>query len=193
MPSLVPPVVPAGRMARREQPSLAASGSLLLRPWVAADARSLILAFEDPDIRRWHVNVVNDESEAEAWIAGWAERWDRETDASWAVVDVGTGTLLGRVALRRTDLVNGEAECSYWVLPGSRRRGVATQATNRLAAWAFEDLGLHRLTIIHSVANERSCAVAGKAGFSLEGTLASAQLLVDGWHDVHLHAKVNRA
>jgi hypothetical protein len=69
--------------------------------------------------------------------------------------------------------------------------GVATAATNRMAAWAFEDLGLHRLTIVHSVANERSCAVATKANFSLEGTLASAQLLVDGWHDVHLHARVN--
>jgi RimJ/RimL family protein N-acetyltransferase len=179
-------------MAGIEQPSLAAPGSLLLRPWVAADARSVALAFTDPDIRRWHVNVVEDENEAQAWIANWTERWERETDASWAVVDAPSGTLVGRVALRRIDLAGGEGECSYWVLPGARRGGVATTATNRLVAWAFEDLGLHRLTIIHSVANERSCAVALKAGFLLEGTLARAQLLVDGWHDVHLHAKVNR-
>ena len=191
MPPLVPAVVPAGRMAGNGQPSLEASGSLLLRPWAAADARPLALAFEDPDIRRWHVNVVDDESEAQTWIASWAERWNRETDAGWAVVDGGTGTLLGRVALRRIDLTSGEAECSYWVLPGARQGGVATTATNRMVAWAFEDLGLHRVTIIHSVVNERSCAVAVKAGSSLEGTLASAQLLVDGWHDVHLHAKVN--
>jgi ribosomal-protein-alanine N-acetyltransferase len=191
MPPLVPPVVPTGRMAGNAQPSLETAGWLLLRPWGADDALPLVRAFEDPDIRRWHVNVVDDENEARTWIASWGEFWVHETDAGWAVVDGGTGVLLGRVALRRIDLAGGEAECSYWVLPGVRQRGVATAATNRMAAWAFEDLGLHRLTIVHSVANERSCAVATKANFSLEGTLASAQLLVDGWHDVHLHARVN--
>jgi RimJ/RimL family protein N-acetyltransferase len=58
-----------------------------------------------------------------------------------------------------------------------------------MAAWAFDELGLHRLTIIHCVANERSCGVATRAGFALEGVMASAQLLADGWHDVHLHAR----
>lgn len=177
-------------MAGDRQPSLETSVSLLLRPWEPADAPSLVDAFTDPDIRRWHVNVVDDLDEARRWIESWGRRWRAETDASWAVVGETDGDLLGRVALRRIDLHNGEAECSYWVLPPARRRGVATAATERMVAWAFEGLGLHRLTIVHSVANAPSCAVAATVGFAWEGTMASAQLLADGWHDTHLHAKV---
>jgi RimJ/RimL family protein N-acetyltransferase len=32
--------------------------------------------------------------------------------------------------------------------------------------------------------------VAAKAGFTAEGTLRSALLHADGWHDMHLHARV---
>jgi RimJ/RimL family protein N-acetyltransferase len=39
------------------------------------------------------------------------------------------------------------------------------------------------------VANTASCRVAGKAGFRLEGTLRSALLHTDGWHDMHLHGR----
>lgn len=185
------PVVPAGRMAGQHQPSLETQASLRLRPWSPTDARPLVDAFTDPDIRRWHVNVVDDENEARRWIESWGQRWQSETDASWAVVDEGSGEVLGRVALRRIDLHNGQAECSYWVLPAARHRGVAAGATERMVTWALDELGLHRLTIVHSVANTSSCRVAAKVGFPLERTMASAQLLTDGWHDTHLHAKVS--
>ncbi|MEW2435901.1 GNAT family protein [Streptomyces caniferus] len=40
------------------------------------------------------------------------------------------------------------------------------------------------------MANPASCRVATKAGFRLEGTMRSALLHADGWHDEHLHARV---
>jgi RimJ/RimL family protein N-acetyltransferase len=63
-------------------------------------------------------------------------------------------------------------------------------AVVRIGRWAFEDLGLHRLRITHSVANTASCRIATRAGFPLEGTMRSALLHADGWHDEHLHAQV---
>jgi RimJ/RimL family protein N-acetyltransferase len=191
MPPLVAPVVPAGSMARDEQPSLSAVRSLRLRPWLARDAPALVQAFSDPDIRRWHVNVVDNHEEALEWIASWGRRWHAETDACWAVIDEASGKLLGRVALRGIDLCDGIAECSYWVLPEARGRAVAVEATSRMANWALYELGIHRLTIVHSLANDRSCRVAQKAAFPLEGTMTSQQLLVDGWHDTHLHARTS--
>ncbi|WP_431684089.1 GNAT family N-acetyltransferase [Kitasatospora sp. KL5] len=74
--------------------------------------------------------------------------------------------------------------------PAARGRGAAVEATRRLSRWALEDLGLHRLTLCHSVANPASCRVAEKAGYVLEGTVRSALLHADGWHDQHLHALV---
>lgn len=43
---------------------------------------------------------------------------------------------------------------------------------------------------MHAVRNEASCRVAIKTGFVLEGTKRSAVLHPDGWHDMHLHARV---
>ena len=47
-----------------------------------------------------------------------------------------------------------------------------------------------RLENVHAVENMASCRVADKAGFALEGTLRSAMLHADGWHDMHLHAAI---
>jgi RimJ/RimL family protein N-acetyltransferase len=67
---------------------------------------------------------------------------------------------------------------------------VASGAAGALAAWALNDLGLHRLEIHHSTRNEASCRVAERAGFTLEGVIRSALLHQDGWHDMHVHARV---
>jgi RimJ/RimL family protein N-acetyltransferase len=70
-------------------------------------------------------------------------------------------------------------------------RGVCTSVVQSLVNWSFNELGLHRLLLCHAITNEASCRVAVKAGFAYEGTLISAQRLVDSWHDMHLHAQIN--
>ncbi|WP_328994873.1 GNAT family N-acetyltransferase [Kribbella sp. NBC_01245] len=98
-----------------------------------------------------------------------------------------------RAATRRTDidLKGGSAEIVYWVLPALRGAGVVVEATKRVTRWALDDLGLHRLRLCHSVANPASCRVAAKTGYVLEGTMRSALLHADGWHDQHLHALIS--
>ncbi|WP_370743368.1 GNAT family N-acetyltransferase [Streptomyces sp. LUP47B] len=100
------------------------------------------------------------------------------------------GDILGLAAWIDVDLDRGHAEIAYWVLPAGRGIGIAVEATRRLTDWALHDLGLHRLTLCHAVANESSCRVAEKAGFPLEGTMRHALLHSDGRHDQHLHARV---
>ena len=68
---------------------------------------------------------MDTDDEARAWIAGWTQRWDNETDASWAIVDRGSDRPVGQVGLRTVSLFEASADLSYWVLPGSRGRGVA--------------------------------------------------------------------
>jgi len=68
--------------------------------------------------------------------------------------------------------------------------GVAARATTTLTRWALDEIGLHRLELLHATANGASCKVAAKAGFVLEGTKRSAGWHQDGWHDMHLHARV---
>ena len=51
-------------------------------------------------------------------------------------------------------------------------------------------LSLHRIEVQHSTANPASCRVAERAGFPAEGTKVSEALHTDGWHDMHLHARI---
>jgi RimJ/RimL family protein N-acetyltransferase len=186
MPRLIAPVVPAGSLSRAPQPELQA-GDLLLRSWSAADADALLAAYTDPEIQRWHARTVESRQEAEDLITQYNQGWQKEAAASWAITDP---AVLGRVAFRIIDLDGGTAEIAYWVTAAARGRGVAVRAVIALSRWALDDLGLHRLDLQHAVANTASCRVADKAGYAYEATLRSSVLHADGWHDMHLHARI---
>jgi len=189
MPRLVPDVVPAGRLRDQQQPVLTAADGVTLRPWRRADAPALLDAHADAEIQRWHRRRLDSLAEAEQLIAAWAQAWDAETGGTWAIVAGEPAAVAGRLSLR-VRLADGIGECGYWVLPWARGAGLATAALTALTSWALADLGLHRMELVHSTANQASCRVAEKAGYQLEGTLRVAMLHLDGWHDMHLHAAI---
>lgn len=191
MPRTVAPIVPPGSLRARAQPALTTATGLRLRPWLpddAADVTAVLAAFADPEIQRWGVRNILTAEQARTWMGRWAAAWQAETDACWAVTRA--GVVVARVAVRKIDLAGGAGELTYWVLPDARGQGVASTAAAEAARWAFEQVGLHRLELYHSVHNEGSCAVARRSGFALEGTLRDGMLHVDGWHDMHLHARL---
>lgn len=184
--SLVPPVVPAGRLRDQAQPRLTA-GELILRPWSPMDVGRLVEAYSDPAIQRWHVRSMN-EAEAFEWVTERSHRWTAETGVDWAVVD--RDLVIGRVGFRALDLTEGRGEAAYWVLPSARGRGVAVRALRAATAWMFTRVGFHRLELMHSPDNEASCRVAHRAGYRFEGTQRQQGLHADGWHDMHVHARL---
>ena len=190
MPTQFEPVVPAGALAARPQPVIEGHG-LRLRPWRDADVPALLAAYGDARITRWHARTLADATEARAWLDERAHGQRREVSVDWAIVDPGDeGTVLGRAGLNQVELTEGVAEVAYWVLPEHRGRNLAARGTCTLADWAFDDLGLHRLGLLHSTRNRGSCRVAERALFQHEGTLRGQALHRDGWHDMHLHGRL---
>lgn len=177
-------------MAGAPQPDIPVPGGLLLRPWRLADADALLAAWRDPAIRRWNRPAAGGAEEARAKIAQFEQRWHDEEWASWAIARAENDTVVGFIAVADLHLRAGHGEIVYWVLPSARGQGVALRATESVTEWAFGKLGLHRVELTHSVANAASCRVAEKAGFRLEGIKTSAALHADGWHDMHLHARI---
>jgi ribosomal-protein-alanine N-acetyltransferase len=192
VPSLVAPAIPAGTLATSGQPVLPIGSGALLRPWRLADAGAVARAFQDPEIQRWHVRRADSVEEARTWIEGWQSSWRNETGCHWAVAGAEGDTLLGRVSLKSLDLADGTAEVAYWMVPTARGGGVCTRAVVTVTRWALEHVGFHRLELEHSTANQASCRVALKAGFEEEGVRRGAALHADGWHDMHLHARVRQ-
>jgi RimJ/RimL family protein N-acetyltransferase len=189
MPEPVGPVVMPGTLARSRQPELHAEG-LLLRPWNDGDADVEVIsrALADADIQRWCPDVRSGGREARRWLAIRRQRWQAESGADWAICE--NGAVIGRLGMVRLDLSAGIGEVGYWLLPDGRGRGAATRALGALADWAFATVGLHRLELVHSVQNPGSCRVASRAAFALEGTARERMLHGDGWHDMHVHARL---
>jgi RimJ/RimL family protein N-acetyltransferase len=183
--------MPDGSFPMAEQPCLAVGENWMLRPWRADDAAAVVTAFADPDVRRWNLHRIDDEREAVEWIGARHRWWADGTDAAWAVAPESGGAPVGFIALRQVRSVHARAELSGWAAPGVRRADLGTAVTEALAGWAFEAVGLHRLFLLHSTANPASCRLAMRAGFRREGTLRDYLMHTDGWHDMHLHARLS--
>lgn len=188
MPMLTPSAVPSGTLAHVAQPELPADGGLVLRPWTAADAVALVSLYADPAVQHWHSFAVDTEDEARAVIGRWRGRWLTETGAHWAVT-TGDGSVVGRVGLLSMSLQRGTGECLYSTMPAVRGQGVAVRAVKALCQWTF-GIGLHRIELRHSLKNPASCRVAAKAGFAAEGIERDGERHADGWHDMHVHARI---
>jgi RimJ/RimL family protein N-acetyltransferase len=186
MPSLATPAIVPGVLSSERQPILDGP-AVVVRPWRRADVDALVEAYSDPAIQLWHARSMTAD-EAAVWVDGQAGNWSAERRVDWAVTDLG-GVVVGRIGLRAMSLDDGVAAVGYWVMPAARGRGIAGSALATVAGWAFER-GFERIEIEHSTRNDASCRVATKAGFRAEGVRRSAAKHADGWHDMHLHARV---
>ena len=190
VPKLTTPAIAAGYLRGMDQPSIHVGTFAILRPWTRDDAPAVMEAFRDPSIQRWHIRRADSIDEARGWLTQWRDGWASESECHWAIAAPETNELLGRIAAKGVNLWDGTAELAYWVTPAARGRGLCTQAVTALSEWVFREVGFHRLELEHSIHNPRSCRVATKAGFSEEGVRRSSARHADGWHDMHVHARL---
>jgi RimJ/RimL family protein N-acetyltransferase len=148
---------------------------VLLRPWRTADVPGMVAAFSDPVMRRfsWRTTPYT-ETDALGYLAEQEEARVRGDALHFALAGPrDQDVVLGSVSLSEVRLDQGCAAVGYWLAPGGRGRGAATQAVRLLARWAFAGLGLARLELTCGPGNEASQQVAGRCGFSREGLLRS--------------------
>jgi ribosomal-protein-serine acetyltransferase len=83
----------------------------------------------------------------------------------------GTNTLVGSSGLHDIDWAVPRFEIGYWVRTRYEGQGYITEAVLGITDFARNVLGARRLTIRCDTTNQRSAAVARRAGFEHEGTL----------------------
>lgn len=92
----------------------------------------------------------------------------------------GTDTLVGASGLHRINWDVPRFEIGYWRRTGLEGQGLITEAVRGITRFAFETLGAQRVEIRMDSRNQRSRAVAERAGYTLEGTLRHDSRAVDG-------------
>jgi ribosomal-protein-serine acetyltransferase len=97
-------------------------------------------------------------------------------------------TLVGVCDLRMGNKAARSASIGYWVAHKSAGRGYARAATQALLAYAFTDLGLHRIEIRAASENIASQKVALSCGLRYEGTARECEWLYDHFVDHKIYA-----
>ncbi|MEM9998395.1 MAG: GNAT family N-acetyltransferase [Bacteroidota bacterium] len=114
------------------------------------------------------------EDGARRFIAGARNAWTAGRAYNFAVCfdDEAVGTC-GLKGVRTTEEGYREAELGYWIGVPFWGRGFASAAVRLVTTFAFETLGLDRVTAVVLTRNEASARVLEKAGFEVTGSGAA--------------------
>jgi RimJ/RimL family protein N-acetyltransferase len=93
--------------------------------------------------------------------------------AVFAVTELSTGELAGEALLWGIDMHNRVAHAGISLRPAFRGRGLGTDVIQVLCRYGFAVRGLHRVQLETLTDNAAMIAVAGRLGFTREGTLRS--------------------
>ncbi|WP_423744327.1 GNAT family protein (plasmid) [Haladaptatus sp. SPP-AMP-3] len=155
-----------------------------LRPADEEDVPFLRENGNEPHVRATrHAYRPADEEWAERRLGGTVG----ENDDSIGLLVCADGEPVGYVRLIRDHPwvhVTRDAELGYWIAPDEWRNGYATAAAERMAEYAFAELGLHRLTASAFETNEASKRVLNRVGFVEEGVSRRAAYVDGEWCDV---------
>ena len=110
-------------------------------------------------------------AEWEAWIRQVHVAFLQRTDLQLLCFLKGSDIQVAGSGLHRIDWSIPSFEIGYWVRTGYEGQGYVTEAVRGITHFAFSVLGARRVEIHCDVRNERSAAVARRAGYELEGTL----------------------
>ena len=85
------------------------------------------------------------------------------------------------------NIVRGALQCAnigYALDKDHEGQGLMSEGLRAVIAYAFKDMGLHRLQADHLPHNHRSAALLRRLGFRVEGYARDFLLMADGaWHD----------
>lgn len=139
---------------------------LILRPLTIADAPALHAAHADPAVHHfWSGPAHATLDETERYLAATLDIPGAEV---WAITP-DAGEALGRVAL--FTLREGVGEFGVVLRADAQGRGLVSRAIRRIARYAFETRGLHRLVADIDPDNVASIRAFERAGFACEARL----------------------
>jgi ribosomal-protein-serine acetyltransferase len=155
-----------------------------LRPVRAEDAHALWEAIEESRERLipWLPWAHGDRTSEETrlFTARAQARWVLREGLEMVVLDRQSGRVLGGTGIPRLDWKVRSFEVGYWLRTSAEGHGFMREAVQLLTRMAFRNLAANRVEIYDNPRNTRSCNVALRLGFKLEGTLRNSALDGDG-------------
>jgi RimJ/RimL family protein N-acetyltransferase len=147
---------------------------LVLRPASAEDLDFYFELRNRPEILARPGVEPRSRSEIERQLRGWIDRWQEHGFGSWTVFERESDERLGRVELDPMPpgwdgISPGAIEVGVVVHPAHWNRGIATEATQIVAADCFTRVGLGRLLALTTPDNKASLRTLEKLSMRRRG------------------------
>lgn len=94
---------------------------------------------------------------------------------------------IGSIGFVKLNWVSKSTEIGYWIAKDFEGRGIVTKSCRDLINYAFEKLEMNRIEIRCATENVRSCAIAEKLNFKLEGILRQSQWRHERFFDMAIY------
>lgn len=107
----------------------------------------------------------------------------RRESLALAIALKSDGSLVGMIELMPRSSTDRVAELGYWIAPGQRGQGFATEAARAMCDVGFGVLRLHRIEAGALARNHASVRVLEKAGFRHEGQFRERARVGRRWYD----------
>jgi len=143
---------------------------MIIREQTVGDADALYEIYSDPEVKRFTEDLYEDRDREIQYLKDYINNQYRFCEYGvWALVDKGTGTLIGRAGIsNRADY--DEAELGYVIRKEYRKKGYATEACRAILQCADAELGLQKINAFTLKENTAGIALLHKLGFSNCGT-----------------------
>jgi [ribosomal protein S5]-alanine N-acetyltransferase len=169
------------------------AGSVILRPFVAADAPEVQRLAGDRAIADTTLNMPHpyEDGMAEAWISTHAAIHEDGQGVTFAITRKVDGVLVGAISLM--NMTTGhQAELGYWIGKQHWNQGYCTDAVRSVLRYAFEELGLIRVHACYFSRNAASGRVMQKLGMRHEGCRRQHILKWNRLEDLELYGILKR-
>ena len=151
---------------------------LTLRKMLVADTSDMYEYASRPDVTTyltWQPHPDRDYTrEYLQYLGG---RYNAGMFYDWAVIYEPDCKMIGTCGFTSFKCSSDSAEVGYVLNPEYWGRGIAVEALERVLAFGFEDMGLHRIEARFMDGNDRSRRVMEKVGMTFEGTLREGMLV----------------
>ena len=121
-----------------------------------------------------------------AYIRAALEDFVRGRQISTIIAVDGGRRLVGRCGIRINQYASS-GDIGYWIDSEFEGRGITSRSARALIGSVFTELGLSKVELRTSIANQRSRAVAERLGFTYEGVLPAGLRFTNRSDDVALY------
>ncbi len=160
-----------------------------LRPVSLSDAPLLIQWNNDPETRKYlGRRFPLSELDEKAWIEKVSTIPKSPSDIVFIVETLESKETIGIMGLHSIDWVDRNAITGTMLGTGYRGKGFATDAKFALLGYAFETLGMHKITSRAFSANIKSIEYSKRCGYEVEAILKDDIFREGIWQDITLLA-----